>query len=204
MKKLLHTLLLSLPLWLALESKAIITNPDGTKTYIIYYCNDGTTNKVPCRIDPAGILSYKFDVWFDTSVFSFDSISYPGGFTEDSPPDLTDVSLGKIYDISASSPTPVNGVIADIILSNILPPPIAVNSSNFQISLSSGDFIRSADSSGNIITYNTIGPLPFDYAPCPVPSPIPLLGAGAAFGYSRKLRKRIKTSKTSEVLSVIG
>lgn len=37
-----------------------------------------------------------------------------------------------------------------------------------------------------------------------VPGPLPLLGVGAAFGYSRKLRKRIKTSKTPEVLSVIG
>jgi hypothetical protein len=38
----------------------------------------------------------------------------------------------------------------------------------------------------------------------PVPGPLPLLGVGAAFGYSRKLRKRIKTSKTPEVLSAIG
>jgi hypothetical protein len=37
-----------------------------------------------------------------------------------------------------------------------------------------------------------------------VPGPLPLLGVGAAFGYSRKLRKRIKTSKTSEVMSAIG
>jgi|694.fasta_scaffold99908_3 hypothetical protein len=37
-----------------------------------------------------------------------------------------------------------------------------------------------------------------------VPAPLPLLGAGAAFGYSRKLRKRIKTSKKPEVISAIG
>jgi hypothetical protein len=40
--------------------------------------------------------------------------------------------------------------------------------------------------------------------PDPVPGPLPLLGVGAAFGYSRRLRKRIKTSKTPEVLSAIG
>jgi len=34
----------------------------------------------------------------------------------------------------------------------------------------------------------------------PVPGPLPILGAAAAFGYSRKLRKRIKSSK-SEVIS---
>lgn len=37
-----------------------------------------------------------------------------------------------------------------------------------------------------------------------VPGPLPLLGVGTAFGYSRKLRKRIKTGKTPEVLSTIG
>jgi hypothetical protein len=37
-----------------------------------------------------------------------------------------------------------------------------------------------------------------------VPGPLPLLGLGAAFGYSRKLRKRIKTSKTPEIMSTNG
>jgi hypothetical protein len=37
-----------------------------------------------------------------------------------------------------------------------------------------------------------------------VPGPLPLLGVGAAFGYSRKLRKRIKTNKSPEVLSAIS
>ena len=43
-----------------------------------------------------------------------------------------------------------------------------------------------------------------DIPPVPTPGPLPLLGVGAAFGYTRKLRKRIKTSKTPEVLSAIG
>jgi len=37
-----------------------------------------------------------------------------------------------------------------------------------------------------------------------VPAPIPLLGVGAAFCYSRKLRKRIKTRNALEVMSAIG
>jgi hypothetical protein len=61
---------------------------------------------------------------------------------------------------------------------------------------------------------NFTGFAPGDYAGCPgscrgavvnpVPSPLPLLGAGAAFGFSRKLRKRIKGSKSPEVISAIG
>jgi hypothetical protein len=37
-----------------------------------------------------------------------------------------------------------------------------------------------------------------------VPGPLPLLGVGAAFGCSRKLRKRIKRSTTPEIMSAIG
>gem|GEM_PF-1504792 len=40
--------------------------------------------------------------------------------------------------------------------------------------------------------------------PASVPGPLPLLGFGAAFAYSRKLRNRIKTSKTSEVMGAIA
>lgn len=53
-----------------------------------------------------------------------------------------------------------------------------------------------------------------DYAGCPgscrgafvnpVPGPLPLLGVGAAFGFSRNLRKRIKGSKSPEVMSALG
>ena len=53
-----------------------------------------------------------------------------------------------------------------------------------------------------------------DYAGCPgscrgakvnpVPGPLPLLGVGAAFGFSRNLRKRIKGSKSPEVMGALG
>jgi hypothetical protein len=51
------------------------------------------------------------------------------------------------------------------------------------------------------------------YAGCPgscrgaviqTPGPLPLLGIGAAFGFSRNLRKRIKASKSPEVMSALG
>jgi hypothetical protein len=37
-----------------------------------------------------------------------------------------------------------------------------------------------------------------------VPGPLPLLGVGAAFGFSRNLRKRIKGSKSPEAMSALG
>jgi len=53
-----------------------------------------------------------------------------------------------------------------------------------------------------------------DYGGCPgdcgnakltvqTPGPLPLLGIGAAFGFSRNLRKRVKTSKSHEVMSAL-
>ncbi len=55
--------------------------------------------------------------------------------------------------------------------------------------------------------YNS-NPGPYNYlarisAATPVPSPMPLLGVAAAFGYSRNIRKRIKSSLVIEPLGVI-
>ncbi|PZV05355.1 MAG: hypothetical protein DCF23_03575 [Cyanobium sp.] len=36
-------------------------------------------------------------------------------------------------------------------------------------------------------------------APTAVPGPLPLLGAAAAFGWSRRLRNRISTAKTTQI-----
>jgi hypothetical protein len=42
--------------------------------------------------------------------------------------------------------------------------------------------------SSNSLVFTPAGP-----GPAPVPGPLPILGAGAAFGWSRRLRRRIKT-----------
>ena len=44
----------------------------------------------------------------------------------------------------------------------------------------------------------------FSIEPSHVPGPLPLLGLGAAFGYSRKLRKRLSVSKPPKVMSSIN
>jgi hypothetical protein len=53
--------------------------------------------------------------------------------------------------------------------------------------------------SGGTITFSNPASNPTN-----VPGPLPLFGVGAAFGFSRKLRKRIKRSTTSEIMSAIG
>jgi hypothetical protein len=37
-----------------------------------------------------------------------------------------------------------------------------------------------------------------------VPGPLPILGVGAAFGFSRKLRKRIKSGESPDIMNAIG
>ena len=54
------------------------------------------------------------------------------------------------------------------------------------------------------------GPGPLDFllarisASTPVPGPLPLFGVGVAFGYSRKLRKRIKSSPLPSPMNIIN
>jgi hypothetical protein len=53
---------------------------------------------------------------------------------------------------------------------------------------------------GNPISASITAQLFYDYIP--VPAPLPLLGVGAAFGWSRKIRKRIKSSKPDVIPTV--
>ena len=50
----------------------------------------------------------------------------------------------------------------------------------------------------------SIGSFPIEPRHVPVPGPLPLLGFSAAFGYSRKLRKRLSVSKAPKVMSSIN
>jgi hypothetical protein len=58
------------------------------------------------------------------------------------------------------------------------------------------------DSMGTVSVTQT--PITQFVDPASVPGPLPLFGVGAAFAYSRKLRNRIKTSKTPEVMGTIA
>ena len=58
------------------------------------------------------------------------------------------------------------------------------------------------DSMGTVSVSQT--PITQFVDPASVPGPLPLFGVGAVFAYSRKLRNRIKTSKTPEVMGTIA
>ena len=58
------------------------------------------------------------------------------------------------------------------------------------------------DSMGKVSVTQT--PITQFVDPASVPGPLPLFGVGAALAYSRKLRNRIKTSKTPEVMGTIA
>jgi hypothetical protein len=81
--------------------------------------------------------------------------------------------------------------------------PILVDSQN-QITLCSTPDINSLSCSGNISngsndnplsSFYTIKSMAFTYD---TPGPLPVLGAGAAFGWSRRLRRRIKRHGTNQ------
>ncbi|MCX5967066.1 MAG: hypothetical protein NTV57_05370 [Cyanobacteria bacterium] len=52
------------------------------------------------------------------------------------------------------------------------------------------NFVRGVYASGNTIYTATYGGV--SLAQLPVPGPIPVMGAGAAFGWSRRLRRRLR------------
>jgi hypothetical protein len=49
----------------------------------------------------------------------------------------------------------------------------------------------------NGLSYNTGTTVKVNFTSIPAPGPLPVLGAAAAFGFSRKLRKRIKATRTT-------
>ena len=79
------------------------------------------------------------------------------------------------------------------------PPPTPIPPSRSDLSITSDAFnYGPTTSSGQIIIKD--GLISGNLITQPVPGPLPILGLGAVFGYSRKLRKRFKSSKP-EVIS---
>jgi hypothetical protein len=81
-------------------------------------------------------------------------------------------------------------------------PGLATSSLTAQVPTISGSFPVTFNSSSlytGILTFNAISSgafsLEINATPAPVPSPLPLLGAGVAFSWSRKMRKRIHSSR---------
>jgi len=80
-------------------------------------------------------------------------------------------------------------------LTNFAPSPLLANASSGQ----SGVFNPNTTSTNIVYTFSTTGTKRIrgastDYSS--VPGPLPILGVAAAFGFSRRLRRRIKSSAT--------
>lgn len=137
------------------------------------------------------------DGTFDFITFTFNSnlVSAVGGFLNYFPNggasptisvyDSSDVLL-ESYDLEALAPISTPGEF---------------NSGDFRGIMRNTSDIKSFRISNSYIIANSITfePVPGE----PVPGPLPILGVAAVFGYSRKLRKRIKSSKSSEIMSTI-
>jgi hypothetical protein len=76
--------------------------------------------------------------------------------------------------------------------------------SDFKLSLNSAGLRRFKEDTNSIPVTALFDPKVQIVEVQRVPAPLPLLGIGVAFGYTRKLRKRINKSKTPEIMSAIG
>jgi MYXO-CTERM domain-containing protein len=111
---------------------------------------------------------------------------------------------GKTFDTAQANITGNNGNFSTSTASAGLTSPATATGGpgttvSFVPMLTSQDFIQSfsATPSGNL-AFNSLGTIYSTTAgttpPPQVPGPLPLLGAGAAFGFSRRLRNRIKVA----------
>jgi hypothetical protein len=112
------------------------------------------------------------------------STNIPSGgwnaFTQYNGGDGFDVSEGQVIGVNISY---TNSLSQNLYLGN---------QDNFNPQLSKGFFeIYVLDSDSSLA--NTLQFSPTSSPAAPAPSPLPLFGAAAAFGWSRQLRRRIKT-----------
>ena len=111
-------------------------------------------------------------------------------------PSTVIVSLGGVPQGNFTNPSSTTTLQWEKFGINFIPLSTSVNIAFFNGSDSSNGF-----SALDNVTLNLAdNPVP---SPTSVPGPLPLLGVFGAFGYSRKLRKQIKTSKTPEGMSTI-
>ncbi len=148
--------------------------------------------------------------------------------------DGASVAVGQVYTITSVAGTQNGSTITGLanyfgadntFKWNGSPSSLLANSYGIAWDLASGSFSNAYCSSGGSATYCTADSILSDTgielitsstlsvytAPAPVPGPLPLFGAGAAFGWSRRLRRRVKSgslkatplSTTTAIYSVL-
>jgi len=111
-------------------------------------------------------------------------------------PSTVIVSLGGVPQGSFTNPSSTTTLQWEKFGINFIPTSTSVNIAFFNGSASNNGF----SALDNVTLDLADNPVP---SPTSVPGPLPLLGVFGAFGYSRKLRNQIKTSKTPERMSTI-
>jgi len=86
-----------------------------------------------------------------------------------------------------------NGIASSFWTGNTvsIPSLVTLSFTSFTPESSTASFQLNGSGTDNYLVYDYI------YAPNQVPAPLPLAGAGLAFGFSRRLRRRIKSSATT-------
>jgi hypothetical protein len=152
-------------------------------------------------LDPENVESFNYNASFNPAELALDEIVYEGSYTQTTPPDLSQLSLGLIQGIAGSTSTPPSGN-ADL-FSLIFTPLVANPQSNISFFAGPQGFVVTRDSDTGETT--TLGPdeCPICESP-PVPEPLTLFGSALGLGFGAILKKEYsrkqKKAKTLEKL----
>ncbi len=173
---------------------------------------DGTVNSIVINL--TGFLTAHFELGaLETRQGDVTEVELDvnAGYTSDRPYDLTiPIGISDIHGTTAKNRVRAwfftnagSGVEWRLdALSSIEPGP---NTPDAIVSSSARAYVKAqAGVTGTGLANASTGSISGVETATKVPGPLPLLGVGAALGYSRKLRNRIKISKLPEVMNAIG
>jgi hypothetical protein len=155
--------------------------PQEAKAALFDFSYNFSTGQVAGKLD--GTLQGDRNTVFITS---FSNLTFNGSPALNVP--FIDSVSNNIFSSGNPPATSLNGIFQDFVACDT-----PSCSDGFAL-FSDGPTAASGPSFGsaNDESYNSLN---WSLTPVPVPGPLPLLGAAAAFGWSRKLRKRLKSSK---------
>ena len=163
------------------QARAYIVNVGGLNYDVTTFTGSYNDHKSKFAQTPGGVMPW----WGDSSLAT--QFSNALGYSLGAPNSIETLSAGSPTKINVGPYFAYNGIVDKI---TFLPSDTAAT---YHPNISPLIFSVDLNSS---VTWAQVAPKPGprDTKPSTVPGPVPVIGAFAAFGFSRKLRKRIKLS----------
>jgi hypothetical protein len=145
-----------------------------------------------CFIDPENVEAFSLSIEFDSSVLTFDSIIYIAPYVETTPPDLSQVADGYIYNIAGSIAAGDVAPAGDVNIFEVIYTASVAGTEPLgydTVFASTGDYVDAIDPDTGAITY--FGPSQIVGVACTQESSTALLTVAGALAMAMAMRKRM-------------